>query len=369
MKFICEKALLVQALSDSIRAIPSKSPIPALEGFLIKAGQRLEITGYNTEIGIRSFLDADIRQPGALVVQAKLFLDIIRSLPDEAVTVESDENFMTTVSCGASVFNLISTNPADYPELPIFTGDYAISIPSGLLRSMINGTIFSVSVNETKPVITGCKFQFEGNRLTVIAMDHFRFALRRETVEREDPSTISFVVPGRALRELERFLDDSDDPISLAVSKKNIAFDLGGTTLTSQLLEGEFLNYQNALPKAAQSAVQASTAALVASLERTSIVTTATLKNYTSCMFDGSVLRLACTTAIGKAYDECPIETLFGDPLTIGFQSRYLLEALRVIKDDAVKIELGSKLSPAIILPVEGDKFLYFIMPTRLKEN
>ncbi|NMA07671.1 MAG: DNA polymerase III subunit beta [Clostridiales bacterium] len=368
MKITCEKAILQNALQDTIRAVAAKSTIPALEGFLLRADQALEITGFNGDLGIRTTVDADIHVPGELVLPAKLTLDIVRSLPDNIITVESDERFMTTISCGASVFNLIGINPVDFPELPVLLQKYTVSIPSQTLKSMINGTIFAVSTNENNLVMTGCKFIFENNTLTVVALDFFRMAVCSETVERESDDLRSFVVPGKTLRELERFLTDSDDSISISLSSRNIAFSINSTVITSQLLEGEFMNYKNVLPKSSSLTVEINTASFIRSLERTSILINETLRNYTEFLFDGDTLKLTCTTSVGRAYDECPIHTIDGGRLRIGFNNRYLLDALRVCKDETVLLQLNSELSPCVIVPKEGDNYLYFVMPTRLRD-
>jgi len=369
MKFSCEKALLQQALSDAIRAVSSKSPIPAMEGFLLKANENLEITGYNSEIGIRTNISASIEEPGNLVLPARLTLDIIRSFPDNIVTLESDASFTTVIHCGAAVFNLIGLNPKDFPELPVLLEEYNIQMKAGTLRTMINGAIFAAADNDNNPVMTGCKFEFTENQLTIIALDYYHMAIRRSEVEYAGKENQSFIIPAKTLRELERFLVNEDTDLQMAVSKKNIAFSFENTVLTSQLLEGEFINYKNVLPKSSAIRLTVNTDTLIKSLERTSLVISESAKNYTEFRFEGDVLRLICTTAIGRAYDECPISTETGNSLRIGFNARYILDALRACKDETITIELNTDLSPCIIVPTEGNRYLYFIMPTRLKDN
>ncbi|MEA4824369.1 MAG: DNA polymerase III subunit beta [Clostridiaceae bacterium] len=369
MKISCEKAVLQEGLSNTIRAVAVKSPIPAMEGFLFKAGESLEITCYNSELGIRTALGASIQAQGSLVLPAKLTLDIVRSLPDDIVTIESDDHFMTTLSCGASVFNIIGLNPQDFPELPVLLEEYSVSLRAGTLRSMINGVLFAASDNDNNPVLTGCKLEFSQNLLTIVALDYFRMAIRREPIERESYEELSFVVPAKSLRELERFLSDEEETLKIAVSRKNIAFSIGNIVLTSQLLEGEYMKYRNVIPKSTGISIKIATDSFLKSLERTSIIISETLKNNTVFMFDGNVARISCNTAVGRAYDECPIETLAGDPLRISFNSRYLIDALRACRDDSALLGLNSDLAPCVITPTEGDRYLYFIMPVRLKDS
>ncbi len=369
MKLSCEKAVLLEGLSSTIRAVAVKSPIPAMEGFLFQAQEHLTLTCYNSELGIRTSLSAMIQNPGSLVLPAKLTLDIVRSLPDDIITIESDDSFTTTVSCGASVFNLVGLNPQDFPELPVLTEANSVTLPAGTLRSMINGVLFAASDNDNNPILTGCKFEFSRDLLTMVALDYFRMAIRREPVEYNEKEDLSFVVPARSLRELERFLANEEDIVHIALSRKNIAFSIGNTIVTSQLLEGEFMNYKNVLPKTSSLSVQISTDQFLRSLERTSIIISESMKNNTIFEFDGDVVKLTCNTAIGRAYDECPISTLNGSTLRISFNSRYLIDAMRACRDENTMIDMNTDLSPCIIRPVEGDRYLYFVMPVRLKDN
>ncbi len=368
MKLTCEKAVLLDGLSSTIRAVAVKSPVPAMEGFLFRAEDALELTCYNSELGIRTSVPASILDPGSLVLPARLTLDIVRSMPDDVVTIESNPSFMTTVSCGSSVFNLIGINPSDFPELPVLTEEYSVSLSAGTLRAMINGVLFAASENAANPVLSGCKFEFTRDQLTLVALDYFRMAIRREPIEYASED-LSFVVPAKSLRELERFLAAEDETVRIALSRKNIAFAIGSTVLTSQLLEGEFMNYRNVLPKSASLTIKLDSAAFQRSLERTSIIISETLKSNTVFSFENTAVHLTCNTSLGRAYDVCPIETLDGSTLRISFNSRYLIDALRAARDEDVLMQMNTDLSPCVITPVEGDRYLYFIMPVRMKDN
>jgi len=368
MKFSCEKAILNEAIGKALRAVSSKSTISALEGILFLAEKQLTLTGFDLEIGIRTHTEADIIERGGVILNARLISDIVRKLPDNIITVTCDENFHTTVSCGPSVFNLLGQDPASFPELPTIVREKGAVIPQNLLKSMIQGTIFSVSDNEARPIITGCLFKVIGSMLTVVALDNYRLAIRRnEIVRADDSETLNFVVPGKTLREVERFLGETDEPVNLSLSRRHITFEMGDTILTSRLLEGEYINYESALPKVTSLWVKAKTDDLITSLDRVSLMINEKMRNYVRCSFTSDLLKLECTTAIGKAYDECGIEIVDGGNLDIGFNARYLLDALRACKEDEVMIELNSALTPCLIKPVEGDKFLYMVLPVRLK--
>ena len=370
MKFSCEKELLNEGISKALRAVSTKSTILALEGILFEADTHVTLTGFDLEIGVQTNVEADVLEKGSIILNARLIADIVRKLPDDIITIESNDQFLTTISCGASIFNLLGINPSDFPELPTVTRERGTILPQNVLKSMIQGTIFSVADNENKPIITGCLFKITEETLTVVALDNYRMAIRRTDVTRaETTEQMTFVVPGKTLREVERFLEEDEQPVNLSLSRRHITFEMGNTILTSRLLEGEFLNYENAIPKTTATKLKVKTDDFITSLDRVSLMINEKLKNYVKCSFTHDLLKLDCTTALGKAYDECPIQITEGEGLEIGFNSRYLLEALRACKEQEVQCALNTPLTPCVITPLEGDDFLYLILPVRLKTN
>ncbi len=368
MKFRCEKSVFIEMINSALHAITSKSTIPALEGVLIEAGDELVVTGFDLEVGIRCKNFAEISEKGSIVVNGRLLSDIIRKLPDDIVSFTCDEKLYITISGGVSVFNLIGISPSDYPELPAVQRERYTTLPQNTLKKIIQGTIFSASENDSRPIITGCLFKITEDELIVVALDSFRLAMRTEHVKRGDSTkNMNFVVPAKALREVDRFLEETDDNINISISRRNICFEFGNTVLTSRLLEGEFLNYQNAIPETSPKSLKVKTTDLITALERVSLITNEKLKNFVKCEFKDDKLILTCTTSIGQAYDECRIEPIEGNDLTIGFNSRYLLDSLRACRDEEVLIELNTPNSPCIIKPTQGDEYLYLILPVRLK--
>lgn len=366
MKFSCEKSTLLDAVNISSRAVSSKSAIALLEGLLIQASDRLELTGYDLTLGIRTKIDAEIIEPGAVVLGARILGDIMRKLPDETVYIETDDKLLTTIQCGRAVFNLIASPANDFPQMPEVSQENFISLPEQTLKSMISQTIFAVSDNESKPIHTGCLFETEADRLNVVAVDGYRLSVRRETLETPAPDGLRFVVPGVALREIERILTDEDAPVSIYPDSKHILFSVGDTVLITRLIDGEFLNYRAAIPTDADYHVGANVRSLITCVERVSLIVSEKLKNPVRLHFDGNILKMSCITAIGKSYDECTIEGSI-ENLEIGFNNRYLLDALRACQDETITLSLKGALNPMVITPVECDKFTYLVLPVRLK--
>ena len=368
MKFSCEKETLLGLIGTASRAVTGKSAMPLLEGLLVEAQpDMLTITGYDLSMGIRTNAEADVVEPGSIVLNARLFYDIVRKLPNDSVYIETDDKLLTTIKCGRAVFNLIATEADEYPALAEVSDNVRFSLPQAILKSMIAQTIFSVSDNESKPIHTGCLFEIENSELHVVAVDGYRLSVRREIVVGIS-GDMKFVVPGSSLREIERILTEEDGNVEIFPDKKNILFRIGSTTLITRLIEGEFLNYRAAIPNDFEYEIKADRHEFITGIERVSLIVSEKLKNPVRFHFDGSYVQMSCITAVGKSYDECAFDGEVSD-LEIGFNNRYMLDALRAAADDTVKLQLKGPLNPIVISPVEGDQYTYLVLPVRLKAN
>lgn len=369
MKFSCEKILLQSAVNTASRAVSAKSSIPALEGVLIQAGTQLTISGYNMQTGIRTNLEADVTEEGSLVLPARLFGEIIRRLPDDVVTFSSAQDLTVTLTCGDASFNILALSAEDYPDLPEVEDQYSVHIQQKILRSMIGETSFAVSTDEVRPIHTGSLFEIEEKNLTVVSVDGFRLALRREALESATGGSFHFVAPGSALNEVEKICEDTEDQAVITLGNRHLLFEVGPTQLICRRLEGEFLDYKAAIPRSNPITVVAETKTMINSIDRVSVVISDKQKSPIRCIFQDNRVLMSAKTSNGEAKDICPI-TGDGNNLEIGFNNRYLLEALKYAPADSVRIELNTGISPCIITPVEGEeRFLYMVLPVRLKSN
>jgi len=368
MKFSCEKLLLQNAITTSGRAVAAKSSIPALEGlFLSCKGETLTVSGYNMQTGIRTHFNVETSEEGELVLNSRLFGDIIRRMPDDMVTFTSDDKLMVHLTCGDADFDIMALSAADFPELPEVEEKYRVSLPEKTLKSMIQETSFAVSTNEARPVHMGSLFEISDEDLTVVSVDGFRLALRKEHLEISEGGTFNFVAPGTALNEVEKICEDIDEMVTITLGQRHILFEVGETQLICRRLEGEFLDYKNAIPRRNPTSVVVDTKAMLESLDRVSVVISEKLKSPVKCIFSQDKAMFSAKTGNGDAKDVCHIAG-DGKDLEIGFNNRYLLDALRYAPADTVKIELNTSISPAIIVPTEGDEnFLYMVLPVRLK--
>lgn len=366
MKITCEKHLLQSACNIASRATAAKSPIPALEGLQISAEDRLTIKGYDLRKGIYTTIDADIAQRGSIVVGARLFGEMIRRLPDGLVTIAVDANDNINVSCGKSKFNIMGISSEDYPELPRFDTLNSISLPQKTLKSMINQSLFAVSQDEIRPIYTGSLFEVESDSLTIVSVDGYRLAKRVEKIEGSSMEPCSFVVPGNTLSDIEKICQDEDEPVNIAVGAKHISFVVGDTVVVSRRLEGEFLNYRKSIPEVFKYQLKLEKGELLSSIDRVSlIISDKNTSPVRMTIGDGSIDCL-CVTPIGRAEDICTCEG-DGEGMQIGFNDRYMKDALKAASCDELLLCLNTPSSPCIIKAADGsDRFTYMILPVRL---
>ena len=366
MKFTVEKSVLQNSVLIAGKAVPSKSPITSLEGLLFEAGTSVTVTGYDLKEAIHTSVAADVEEPGIMVVNARFFTEMIRRLPDGMVTVTCDENKNITVRCGKSFYNIPGLDVNDYPEMPQFNGIRKIEIPQKILADMIRGTIFAVSKEEIRPIYTGTLFEIEGTELTLVSVDGYRLARRVEQVDSARLENCSFVVPGFALSDIEKICEDSDDPASISVGEKHISFTIGSTVVITRRLEGEFLNHRKSVPENFRFVIKVDRHEILSVIDRVSLVLSDRTGSPVRMTFGDGTIDCRCITPVGKAEDVCLSEGS-GDGIEVGFNDRYLLDALKAAAKDELLLCLNTPSSPCIIKAADGsENFTYMILPVRL---
>lgn len=369
MRFTCEKNTLVTGLNIAGRTVAQKSSLSVIEGILCKAGHCLSLTGYNMETAITYEVEAEVSDPGECILPAKLFGDIIRRLPEGPVTVVVDDAFKVSIRAGYASFTISAESAEDYPELPDVNDGKAIHIPQNRLKELISGTIFAVSENQGRPIHTGVKFEVTDTSITAVAVDGFRLARRTYHPEEEIGRELNFVVPAAGLKEVEKIVMDSDENAAFTLGAKHILFQMGSATLVCRLLEGEFLDWRKVVPTGCPVKLVANVSDLASSVERVGLIVSEKYKSPVRCVFSDQELLMRTNTTIGAAEDRCSIAG-DGKELEIGFNVRYLADALRVIPSEEVTLELTNGLSPIVLTPVdEKFDFAYMVLPVRIKNS
>lgn len=368
MKIICNTTVLAEACNIVQRGVPQKSTLPATEGIYLQAkNSKLTLTGYDLEVGITTTIECSTETEGSIVLNARLLCDILRRLPAQSVTINCDNHNLCKITSGEAEFSLVGIPADDYPELPTVSGGIPFAIKQGILKNMVKQTIFAVAVQDIKPVHKGIKFEVENNNLRLISCDGFRLAIRNEAIEYAGEN-MTFVVPAKTLSEVIKLTDEDDSNITFSIGKKFILFEIGNYRIISRLLEGEFFNYKNAIPSESTTKARVNLKLILDSVERTSLLITSKIKSPVRCIFDDNTIRISSATSLGAATDKIPA-SIEGKRLEIGFNNTYLTDCLRTVDVDEVKIELSSPVSPIIVRPIEGDNFIFLIIPMRLKNE
>ena len=368
MKFECEKTLLAAAIEGVSRAITNRAAIPVLQGILLKAeGFALTLTGYDMEMGITTTIECNVLIPGEMVLDAKLFGSMVARMPAGTVHVELDDNGTALVRGGVAEFEVPAMLAGEYPMLPNPGAENTMTVKCGMLREMIEKTIYAVSQDDKKPAHTGELFVIEPGSLTIVALDGYRLAIIQRDVE--CTRDIRIIIPAKTLQELLKIMGGPDDDIKIDANRRYVVFTTNGYTIMSRLIEGEFLNYKQVIPNGCRSKVVVDCKQFIDTIERASLIITERLKNPLRIAFAKDKITVRCQTALGKVVDEFPPVKMEGDAVEIGFNNRYMLEALRNARSERVLLEISGPLSPVKVLPEEGKDFIYLVLPVRFKNE
>ena len=364
MRFECDSSALAKACGAVQRTVSNKSVIPALEGILINAEDgKIFLTGYDLDVGTETEIEASVSENGKALLNAKHLCDILRMIPGERVTIDSDDRSICKIRSEETNYKLIGINPEDFPEMPTVSGSESIVINQGLLKDMIRRVIFAVSVSERNPVHCGVKFEIADGKIVLVAVDGSRLSVRRESIDfYGDP--ISFVVPAKALNEIMRLSDDDEENYIISVGHRHILIQTGNYKTTSRLLEGHFIDYRATIPAQFSTKTIVDVQSTIECIERTSLIIT-DRSSHVKLKVEGGTLTFSCSTQVGTATDVMRAN-VEGAGIEIGFNNKFLLDALRASSDDEVYMNFVSESKPIVILPKDGESFLHLVLPVRI---
>ena len=365
MHLICSKTRLTDAISMVQKAISTRSTLPILEGILIDAEDELTLTGYDMETGIECKIDTDIREKGSIVVNAKIFGDIIRKLPEELVIIKSSEDLSISILCGKSSFKIRGLEALDYPKIPLVEEAQKVAVPQKTLVSMINQSIFATSTDEARPVLNGLKVSTENDNLEVVAIDGFRLAVRQEEWDGKN-AALSFIVPSKAMAEVSRILGDTEDPVAIYPSHNHILFETKNIKLVSRLIQGEFMDYKKIIPPGCKSKITLQSRDMLDAIERASLVINVEQRRFPVTFNNPSQneLMISAKTDLGHVEEIIPIQ-MEGENIDIDFNPKYFLDVMKCLEDQEIVLEFSGPSAPCLVKPAEGEAFLYLILPLR----
>ncbi|MEG0371548.1 MAG: DNA polymerase III subunit beta [Clostridium sp.] len=362
MWFTCKKEIIQEGINIVARASSSKTTYPILEGILIRTiNNKVILTATDLDLGIETSIDATIYEEGSIVINSKLFLDLIRKLPNEDITLKVSERNVN-ISCKNSEFNIVGTSPEDFPSLPLINENTMYEIPEDILKNMIRQTIFAVAQDETRPIFTGVLFEVKDGTLSFVALDGYRLSIKKEVIK--DANDISAVIPAKTLSEISKILDIKGEPVRITFTSNHILFNLGRTKVISRLLEGEFINYRQIIPDEYTLRINVNRGDILHSIERASLLAREGKTNLIRFDIKDSSIIITSNSQLGNVCEKVDIEST-GEDIKIAFNAKYFLDALRIIEADNIILELSSSVSPCIVKKCDADDFVYLVLPVR----
>ncbi|MEG1257099.1 DNA polymerase III subunit beta [Clostridium sp.] len=367
MKFLIEKNILQEAISDVQKAITGKSTLPILQGIYMSAKNGVvTLIGSDIEVSIETQVAANIITEGDVVLDSKIFGEIIRKLPNDIVEISEINNTEVELKCQKSNVQLVYLNPSEYPTLPSIEEDVVLTVSQKKLKNMIKSTIFAIAQDDTRPILTGVLLEIKENKLNMIALDGFRVALKSETMSCK--SNKESVIPGKTLNEVSKILKDTDDNVQITFTKNHILFNFGNTKVISRLLEGDFIKYESIIPKEHNLKVTVNRHEILGCIERASLMAKDGNTNLVKFDICDDTLVVTSNSQLGKAREEMQI-ILQGQGMKIAFNSKYLIDVFKIMEEDNVIMEFTSSVSPCVIKNQESDSSVYLLLPVRVANN
>ena len=364
MKFSFLKEVFLENLSTVLKAVSPKATVPQLEGVYVMArNNMITLIGNNTEIAIKARFEADVEEEGVGVINAKNLFDMVRLMPEGMVSISVDEKLTTLITSGSAKYEIVAMDAEMFPVVEELNPEFSMKITEQKLKELIKKTLFSIGTSDTKITFTGALFDVKDNELTVVTLDGCRMAVRKEEIIPTGENR-SYVIPGKSLNELLKILADTKEEIIIEFGDRKALIKLENYEFYTRLIDCEFFNYEQIIPKNAEIKVKTSTKELIDSLERASLLITADNKAPIRMRLEGDKMHLNTISRIGHAQDIISIEKTGAD-LEIGFNHKFLLDALKASEIDEIFLDFSNNLSPCI-LKGETDEFLYMVLPVRL---
>ena len=362
MKLICSKSKLLKSVNISLKAVPSKTTMPILECILIDASSgNIKFTSNDMELGIETQAKGIVEERGIVALDAKIFADIIRKLPDNDVIISTDERLNTTIVCEKAKFTIPGKDGEDFSYLPVIEKNDCITISQFTLKEVIRQTIFSIAANENNKLMTGELFEIKNNIMKVISLDGHRIAIRKITLK-DSYSDKKVIVPGKTLSEISKILSgETEDMVDIFFAENHIVFEFDDTVVVSRLIEGEYFRIDQMLSSDYETKIHVNKREFLDCIDRASLlVKEGDKKPIIIDISDGS-MQLTIHSQIGSMDEDVDIEKE-GKDILIGFNPRFLMDALRVIDDEEITIYLVNPKAPCFIKD-EEENYIYLILP------
>ena len=365
MKIICDKDVITSAVSGVSKAVSSKAAMPVLEGIYVKAsGSVATFIGYDLSIAIKTTVEADVREEGGIIINARLFSDFLRSAR-QSVSITTDEKNNVKLASGRAEISIAGRSISEFPEIPEVEDNNSVSMEYDMFKKMVNQTVFATAVEDNNQLFKGVNFEFRENMIRLVGIDGKRLAIRNEKVINE--KELSFIVPAKTLTELVRLTSDDAETVDITLDRNHVSFFAGGFTVISRLIYGDYVKYETIIPQEREIEIRVNVRDFINAIERVSLMITERVKSPVRIALRDNTINFRCISEVGVATDSIECENNSESAIVLGFNNKYMLDALKATDCDEVKMEFISPIKPIKITPLEGDDFIFIVMPVQVE--
>ncbi len=364
MKLFCSKNDLLEGIFTVQKAVPTRTTLPILYGILLDCrGETLTLRGTDLNMGIECTVNSKVTDKGWVVLDSRLFGEIVRRFPPEDVEITVLEDSSVEIKCANSFFRLQGHPGDEFPQLPQINDEDGLKMPQNILKDAIRQIVFACAIEETRPILTGALMECSFGSMVLAALDGFRLAIKTLNIEGIH-GDMSSVIPAKTLNEVQRILNDTQRDVYITPAGNHILFTIDGTRVISRLLEGEFIDYRQIIPEEYNTSLRLKREKLLESCERASLMAREGKNNLIKLNITEKQLVITSNAEIGNVREEIPIEAE-GAELEIAFNSKYLIDVLRIIEDEYLRIEFTTNVSPCIIKARDSEDYIYLLLPVR----
>ena len=364
MLFHVNKKDFSAAIISVIKALPTRTTLPSLEGIFFDAKKDgLHLKCSDLMLQKECIVPCMVEEEGQSIIPGKFFSELVRKLPEGDVTVSISGKDINIV-CGRVNTVLQTMDFDEFPEMRFDDNSFSVKMKNEECKSIINHTVFATSIDDSKPILTGVLFEINDGNITAVATDAYQFAMRKQKVEQSTKEKQQIVIPGKALTEISHMMDETENDAELTFSRTHIRVDIGNTILTARLLDGTYIDYKRIIPQEYKTRILINKNSLIESIERAQLVSREGGNNVI-LHFTDNMLRISSTSLVGT-FEENIDAQINGEDIDIAFNPKYLLNVLKNADDETVCIDLVSEISPCVVKPLQGDGYYYLVVPVRI---
>ena len=365
MRLFINTQELYAGISTVIKALPTRTTVSVLEGIYLEAANNtLLLRCTDLTLQIETTVHAEVFEEGAIILPGRLFSEMVRRLPAEMTLIE-EKDLTAVIESGAFRTTLQGEDPKNFITMSTVAREHVVKMRCSAFKDMIRQCIFAAAQDDAKPILAGALLEQHGGELSLVALDGYRLAIRRETISGGMAGERTAVVPARSLMEISKILPDAEDEFEMIFSNTHVLIDLVHTNITARQMDGEYIKYKQILPEGHKTRVRVNREELTGGIDRVALMAREGKSNLIKFTFAGDLLTIAANSELGRSHEEVDVD-IMGDDIEIAFNAKYFSDVMKVLEDEDVYLDMNNNISPCVVSPIHGNSYYYLILPVRL---